>query len=175
MRYILFLSLILVMSTVDAQKTLHEFSIQKLNSEETLDFATYKGKKILLVNVASKCGYTKQYSDLQALYEKYKDKLVIVGFPCNQFGGQEPGTEAEIVQFCSANYGVSFPMTEKIKVKGKEQHPIYQFLTQKEQNGLDDFNVNWNFNKFLVDENGKLIKHYKSGVKPMDEEIVNIL
>ena len=158
-----------------AQTTLHDFKIQKLDSEETIDFSKYAGKKVLIVNVASKCGYTPQYEDLQQLYKAYDDRLVVIGFPCNQFGGQEPGTEANIAEFCSATYGVDFPMTTKVDVKGKDQHPIYAWLTQKSQNGLDDFNVRWNFNKFLIDENGKLIAYFPSSTNPYDQEILKYL
>ncbi len=167
-------SFAMITSTV-SNNSIHQFKIQLLNSEEVFDLSQFKGKKILLVNVASKCGYTHQYEDLQALSEQYKDKLVVIGFPCNQFLGQEPGSEEEIATFCQKNYGVTFPITTKIDVKGKEQHPIYTFLTSKDQNGLGDFTVSWNFNKFLVDENGKLIAHFDSKVKPLSEEITALL
>lgn len=175
MKNILIVLTSILMSNAIAQKSLHDFEIQMLDAKESLKFSEFKGKKVLIVNVASKCGYTKQYADLQALQEKYADKLVVVGFPCNQFGRQEPGTEGEIAQFCSKNYGVTFPMTTKIDVKGKEQHDIYQFLTSKEQNGLDDYKVSWNFNKFLVDENGKLIQYFPSGTAPLDEKLTSKL
>lgn len=158
--------------TTARTQNFHDFSIQKLNSEETINFADFKGKKILVVNVASECGYTPQYEDLQEFYKQYGNKVVVVGFPCNQFGGQEPGTELQIQQFCKANFGVSFPMTTKIDVKGKNQHPIYQWLTQKELNGKGDFGVSWNFNKFLIDENGNLVDHFGSGINPFDEDIL---
>ena len=154
---------------------IYDFKIQALNSDEVIDFQSFKGKNILIVNVASKCGYTGQYADLEKLYQTYKDQLVILGFPCNQFLGQEPGTEAEIATFCSKNYGVTFPMTTKVDVKGKNQHEIYQWLTQKKRNGKGDFKVKWNFNKFLIDENGQLIDHFPSKVKPFDEAIVKHL
>ncbi len=156
-------------------QTFHEFSIDALNDGGTINFADFKGKKILVVNVASKCGYTPQYEDLQAFYEKYGDKVVVIGFPCNQFGGQEPGSEAQIQQFCSSTYQVKFPMTTKVDVKGNTQHPIYQWLTSKDMNGLDDFKVSWNFNKFLIDENGKLLAHFSSGTNPFDEEILKYI
>lgn len=164
-----------MLSTTVSNNSLHQFKIKLLHSDEVLDFSSFKGKKILLVNVASKCGYTSQYADLQALSEQYKSKLVVVGLPCNQFMGQEPGTEEEIGAFCQKNYGVTFPITTKIDVKGKNQHPIYNFLTTKSSNQLSDFTVSWNFNKFLVDENGKLIAHFPSSVKPLDKEITNFL
>jgi len=134
--------------------------------------SAYKGKKIMIVNVASRCGYTSQYTELQALYEKYKNKnFVILGFPCNQFMGQEPGTEEEIQSFCQKNYGVSFPLFSKVEVKGTELHPIYRWLTQKSLNGVEDAKVSWNFNKFLIDEEGNYVVHLESGAKPMDAEI----
>lgn len=158
-----------------SNNSIHQFKIQLLDSDEVLDLGQFKGKKILFVNVASKCGYTHQYEELQTLSEQYKESLVIIGFPCNQFLGQEPGSEEEIASFCQKNYGVTFPITTKIDVKGKDQHPIYGFLTSKKQNGLGDFTVSWNFNKFLVDENGKLIAHFDSKVKPLNKELTSLL
>lgn len=160
--------------TLKAQ-SFYDLKILSLDEEKTLDFSEYKGKKVLCVNVASKCGYTYQYEDLQKLHEKYKDKLVILGFPCNQFMGQEPGTAEEIETFCQKNYGVTFQMTEKIDVKGDNQHPVYQWLTQKENNGKDDYKVGWNFNKFLIDENGNLVAHFGSRTKPFDDELVKLI
>ena len=156
-------------------KSIHDFSIQTLNSDKTLNLSDFKGKKILVVNVASKCGFTKQYSDLQKLYESYGDKLVVIGFPCDQFAGQELDSESLIQEFCKSNYGVTFPMTKVIEVKGEGQHPIYQYLTQKSQNGLGDYSVKWNFNKFLLDENGKLVRYFPSGVSPLDDQIISLL
>lgn len=158
-----------------AQSSFYDFSIQKLDSDEQIDFSAFRGKKVLLVNVASKCGFTYQYEDLEKLYEQYKEELVVIGLPCNQFLGQEPGSEEQIAQFCSTNYNVSFPMTTKIDVKGKDQHPIYKWLTDKSLNGLDDFKVAWNFNKFLVDEEGKLVAWFPSKVKPLDKELTDLL
>jgi glutathione peroxidase len=149
--------------------------ILKLNSKEKLCLNDFKGKKILLVNVASECGFTKQYADLEKLYTTYKDKLVIIGFPCNQFGGQEPGTEEEIATFCSSKFAVTFPLTTKIDVKGDKQHPIYKWLTSKTLNGVNDYSVNWNFNKFMLDENGQLIGYFSSRINPMDSDIINLL
>ncbi len=142
---------------------------------KVLDLKQFKGKKILFVNVASKCGFTKQYDGLEKLYEKYKDKLVIIGLPCNQFGEQEPGSSEEIKSFCRLNYGVSFPITEKIKVKGDEQHPIYQWLTQKQKNGVENSSVKWNFQKYLVDENGYYVDFWYSMTKPMSKKITKHL
>ncbi len=150
----------------------YDLSVLALNETDTLKMADFKGKKVLLVNVASKCGYTPQYTDLQKLHEQYGDKVQIIGLPCNQFLGQEPGGKEDIAQFCSVNYGVTFPLSSKIKVKGGDQDPIYQWLTKKELNGKDDYKVGWNFNKFLIDENGNLVAHYESGVKPLDAELV---
>ena len=173
------LSLILLLSGstffLTEDTSIHDFKIQALDSEDIIDFKSFEGKKILVVNVASKCGYTGQYADLEKLYQTYKDQLVIVGFPCNQFLNQESGSEEEIATFCSSTYGVTFPMTTKIDVKGKDQNEIYGWLTSKDLNGKDDFKVKWNFNKFLIDENGQLIDHFSSKVKPFDEAIVKHL
>ena len=156
-------------------KSFYDFSIATLDENGAINMADYKGKKILIVNVASKCGYTPQYEGLQKLYIEHGDKLQIIGFPCNQFMGQEPGGKEDIASFCQKNYGVTFPLTTKIDVKGKDQHAIYEWLTSKVYNGIDDYKVGWNFNKFLLDENGKLIAHYDSGVTPMSEELVNAI
>jgi len=155
-------------------KSIFQFKVASLDGG-VIDFSTFKGKKILVVNTASECGYTPQYKDLQALYEKYKDKLVIVGFPANNFGGQEPGTNSEIKSFCQKNYGVTFPMAAKISVKGDDTAPIYQWLTHKDQNGVLDAEIKWNFNKFLLDENGKMVAYFPSKVTPMSEEITSKL
>ncbi len=152
-----------------------EQCISKLNSSDQLCLNQFKGKKLLLVNVASECGFTKQYADLEKLYTTYKENLVIIGFPCNQFGGQESGTEEEISKFCSSKFAVTFPLTTKINVKGEQQHPIYQWLTTKANNGIDDYKVSWNFNKFLLDENGQLIGYFSSKVNPLDNEITKLL
>lgn len=140
-----------------------------------MSMADFEGKYVLCVNVASKCGYTKQYKPLQELHEKYQDRLVIVGFPCNQFLNQEPGSEEEIAEFCEKNYGVSFLMTEKINVKGKEQHPIYSWLTSKSLNGVADAKVSWNFNKFLISPKGEWLAHFESKVDPLSDEIIQLL
>jgi glutathione peroxidase len=151
--------------------SIHQFKVKSIDGK-TIDFSKFKGKKILVVNTASKCGYTPQYEALQKVYEQYKDKLVIVGFPANNFGGQEPGSDADIQSFCKANYGVSFPMASKVSVKGEDMAPIYQWLTQKSQNGVLDAQVGWNFGKFLLDENGKLIQYFPSKVTPNSDEIL---
>ena len=142
-------------TTPMAKETIYQFKVEDL-SGDTFDFSTLKGKKILVVNTASECGLTPQYEQLQAIYEKYKDKnFVIVGFPANNFGAQEPGTNQQIATFCQQNFGVSFPMMAKISVKGGDMHPVYQFLTQKAKNGLQDSEVEWNFQKYLINENGE--------------------
>ena len=154
-------------------ETIYQFKVEDL-SGDTFDFSTLKGKKILVVNTASECGLTPQYEQLQAIYEKYKDKnFVIVGFPANNFGSQEPGTNAQIATFCQKNYGVSFPMMSKISVKGKDMHAVYQFLTQKAKNGLQDSDVEWNFQKYLINEKGELAKVVSPRVLPTDAEITN--
>jgi len=152
---------------------IYQFKTEDL-SGNTFDFSTLKGKKILIVNTASKCGLTPQYEQLEALYKEYKDKnLVIVGFPANNFASQEPGTNAEIGAFCQKNYGVTFPMMGKVSVKGDDQNEIYQFLTQKSKNGLQDSEVEWNFQKYLLNENGELEKVISPKTLPTDPEIVS--
>jgi len=150
----------------------YEFKMKSIDGQE-VDFATFKGKKVLLVNVASECGFTPQYEDLQKLHELYGSKVIVCGFPANNFGKQEPGTNLEIAQFCSGNYGVTFRMFEKISVKGDDMHPLYVWLTTKEYNGWNEKSPSWNFNKYLVNEEGTLVKHYQSKVKPLSEEIIS--
>ena len=159
---------------VQTSKTIYGFKVAGLENG-TIDFASFKGKKILIVNTASECGYTPQYKELQELSEKFKDRLVIVGFPANNFGGQEPGTATEIKTFCEKNYGVTFPMAAKVSVKGDDMAPIYQWLTSKTENGVLDATIGWNFNKFLVDENGKMVAYFPSKVTPLSDEIVSKL
>ncbi len=170
--YILLL-LSLLFST--ANSSIHDYKIQALDSDQTIDLASFKGKKILIANVASKCGFTPQYADLEKLSIQYDDKLVVIGFPCDQFLGQELDTEAEIRSFCTSEFHITFPMTTMVEVKGDNQHPIYQWLTKETLNGKGDYKVSWNFNKFLIDENGNLLAYFPSKVKPMDEEIVKYL
>lgn len=155
----------------DIPKSIYEFKVPGLTGD-TIDFAQYKGKKILIVNTASKCGYTPQYEQLEALSKKYGDKLVIVGFPANNFMYQEPGSNEEIATFCQRNYGVTFPMAEKISVKGKSKAPIYQWLTQKKYNHFSDNSVKWNFQKYLIDENGKLVAVFPPATKPDAAEVI---
>lgn len=164
-----------IASETTMKQSIYTFKVEDLEGKE-FDFASLKGKKIMVVNTASKCGLTPQYKDLQALYEEYKDKgLVIIGFPANDFMKQEPGTNEEIGAFCEKNYGVTFPMMSKISVKGKEMHPLYQFLTQKSQNGLQDSDVEWNFQKYLLNENGELEKVISPRTSPKDKEILDWL
>lgn len=153
----------------------YNLSIKSLDGKSTIYFNNFNGKKVLCVNVASECGYTPQYKELQQLHETYKDKLVVIGFPCNQFGGQEPGTATEIESFCKKNYGVTFLLTEKIDVKGPNQHPVYKWLTNASENGKSDATVKWNFNKFLIDENGNWLEYFPSSVSPMSKEITSKL
>ncbi len=149
----------------------YDFKVTDINGR-TFDFASLKGKRVLIVNTASECGYTPQYKQLEALYKKYGgEKFTIIGFPANDFGGQEPGTDKEIASFCEKNYGVTFLMMSKITVKGEKTSPVYKWLTSKEMNGVSDGSVKWNFHKFLVDENGKWTAEYSSKIDPMDEKI----
>ncbi len=152
----------------------YDLTINSIDGKE-MHMSDFKGKYVLCVNVASKCGYTPQYEDLEKLYEQYQGKLVIVGFPCNQFLGQEPGTSEEIVSFCQKNYGVTFPLTEKIDVKGKNQHGVYQWLTQQSLNGVADGTVKWNFHKFLISPEGEWLAEFPSGVKPLDTELTSLI
>jgi len=163
---------IFIMTTLSAQ-SIHTISINSIDGKE-IKMSEFKGKYILVVNVASNCGYTSQYSDLQKLHDTY-DNLVVLGVPCNQFGMQEPGSEKEIQMFCESKYNIDFPMTEKVDVKGKNQHDLFNWLTSKKTNAIDDYNVSWNFNKFLVSPEGKLLSYYKSGVNPMDESITSLI
>ncbi|MBV8327550.1 glutathione peroxidase [Chryseobacterium sp.] len=155
-------------------KTIYDFKVEGIDGKE-INFADFKGKKILIVNTASECGFTPQYADLEKVYEQYKDKLVIVGFPANNFGGQEPGTNTEIGAFCQKNYGVTFPLAAKVSVKGDDTAPIFKYLTEKELNGVKNTTILWNFTKFLIDENGKLIDTFVSTTKPTSESITKYL
>ncbi len=147
------------------KQNIYDFQVTTIDGKETT-LADYKGKAMLIVNVASKCGFTKQYSGLQELYEKYKDRgLVVLGFPCNQFGGQEPGSEEDIKNFCESNFGVTFPMFSKIDVNGDDAHPLYKFL-KSEQSGMVNSAIKWNFTKFLVDRNGKVIDRFAPQTEP---------
>ena len=177
LRNILIILFAMTLSQAQAQdlpETIHGFKFTSLEGEK-VDFSQYKGKKILIVNTASKCGYTPQYEGLEKLYQENKDNLVIVGVPANNFGQQEPGANEEIAEFCERNYGVSFPMSEKISVKGEDIAPIYQWLTQKKWNKVKDSEVKWNFQKYLIDENGKFVEVFESAVKPLSSELLSHL
>ena len=155
---------------MSASKSLYDIKIDSLQGK-SIDLSSYKGKKVLFVNVASKCGFTPQYKDLQKLHDEYQDSLVVIGVPCNQFGKQEPGNSSEIEEFCEVNYGVSFLITEKVDVKGNEQHPLYTWLTKKIENGRKNSSVKWNFQKYLVGTNGEYIDYYYSITKPLSSKI----
>jgi glutathione peroxidase len=161
-------AIFLLLLMIPSASSLYDFKMNSLEGK-TIDFSQYKGKTLLIVNTASECGYTPQYADLQKLHETFGDKVVILGFPANNFGGQEPGTNTEIASFCKKNYGVTFQMFEKISVKGNDQHPLYAYL--KEKTGQEP---SWNFCKYLVKPDGT-VKFFKSSVKPMDKEITNEL
>jgi glutathione peroxidase len=166
---LLFISLFITMAM-----SIYDFKVTALDGS-TIDFSKYKGKKVLIVNTASQCGFTPQYAGLEELYEKYKGKLVIVGFPANNFGEQEPGSNEDIQNFCKKNYGVTFPMAEKVSVKGQDAHPLFKYLANEAKKiGIED-PVKWNFTKFLIDEKGKLVAVYESKVTPMSEEITKNL
>jgi glutathione peroxidase len=153
-------------------QSIHSFIVQDINGKD-FSFASFKGKKIMVVNTASKCGLTPQYEQLEELYDQYKDSnFVIVGFPANNFMSQEPGTNEEIAEFCQKNYGVSFPMMSKISIKGDDMHEVYKFLTQKSNNGLEDSEVKWNFQKYLLNEEGKLEKVIGPRTLPNDPEVI---
>ena len=157
-----------------APKTIYQFKVPSIEGK-TIDFSKFKGKKILVVNTASKCGYTPQYEGLEKLYKEHKDNLVIVGFPANNFKGQEPGTNEEIAEFCKLRFGVSFPLASKVDVVGENIHPLFKWLTTKDQNGVLDATIAWNFNKFLLDEKGNLLAYFPSKVTPQSEDILKYL
>jgi glutathione peroxidase len=158
----------------DAKQPIYDIAVNSLQGKP-IDLSEFKGKKILFVNVASKCGFTPQYRELQQLHETYKDTLVIIGVPCNQFGKQEPGSSEDIEEFCEVNYGVSFLITEKVDVKGAQQHPLYKWLTTKAINGRQNSSVKWNFQKYLVDERGQFVDYFYSITKPMNSRITSHL
>ncbi len=171
MKFVFFLAFILVTGFTHSQ-TIYDFKVTDI-SGNTFDLASLKGKKVMIVNTASKCGLTPQYEQLEALYKKYQNQnFVVIGFPANDFMKQEPGSNEEIESFCQKNYGVTFPMMAKISVKGKEMHPLYNFLTSKSLNKFQDSDVKWNFQKYLIDENGKLVKVINPSTAPNDAEII---
>jgi glutathione peroxidase len=155
-------------------KSFYDIKINNLQGKP-INLKEFKGKHILIVNVASKCGFTPQYKDLQELHETYKEKLQVIGVPCNQFGGQEPGTADDIESFCQVNYGVDFLITEKVDVKGNNQHPLFEWLTNEEQNGVSSSTVKWNFQKYIIDIDGKLVDYYFSLTNPMSKKIIKHL
>lgn len=160
--------------TQKATQSLYAIKINDLKGKP-IDLSNFKGKKILFVNVASKCGFTPQYRELQQLHESYKDQLEVIGVPCNQFGGQEPGNANEINEFCEINYGVTFLVTEKIEIVGSQQHPLYQWLTNKRLNGNQNSTVKWNFQKYLIDEEGEFLDYFYSITKPTNNRITKYL
>ena len=166
---------LLIMSSFNyVSKSIYDFKIQSLDGS-TIDFSKFKGKKILVVNTASHCGYTPQYEGLEKLYEAHKDKLVIVGFPSDNFGGQEFQDNDSISAFCKKNYGVTFPLTIRVDVKGDNATPVFKYLCHKDENGVLDATISWNFNKFILDENGKLLQHFDSKVKPDSPELLKYI
>jgi len=168
----LILSMVIIAGAVFAQQSFYDFKVKDIDGKD-FDLSSLKGKKVLVVNTASKCGNTPQYAQLQELFEKFGNKeFTIIGFPANNFGKQEPGSNAEIEEFCTKNYGVTFQMMEKISVKGEDINPLYQWLTQKSKNGVLDSEVTWNFQKYLIDEKGSLVKMVAPKVKPDDEQIL---
>lgn len=169
------LTIFSVSHVIGQENGFYGFKVKTIDGAE-FDFAQLKGKKVMIVNTASKCGFTPQYEDLQKLFEEYGgDDFVILGFPANNFRSQEPGTDSEIKSFCTENYGVSFPMMSKISVKGDDIHPLYQWLTRKDLNGVEDSEVSWNFQKYMVDENGNLVKYLKPMKNPMSKEVLSWL
>ena len=169
---LMMISLLFTVSLEAQNKSFYDFTVKTIDGKD-FPLSSLKGKKVLVVNVASKCGLTPQYAQLEKLYEKYKDKdFVIIGFPANNFMGQEPGSNEEIAQFCSLNYDVTFPMMAKISVKGKEIAPLYQWLTEKKLNGKEDASVQWNFQKFMIDENGNWVGFASPKESPFSEKIV---
>ena len=165
------ITIIQLSMSVNNLDSIYDIKINNITGEP-IELSDFKDKYLLFVNVASKCGFTDQYKDLQELHEKYKDDLIIVGLPCNQFGNQEPGNEEEISQFCQINYGVTFLLTEKIEVKGNTQHPIYKWLTDKNLNGVKSSTVRWNFQKYLLDPSGNLIDYWYSITNPLSKKII---
>lgn len=180
---IIFSSIVtLIMSSCSSQETkttidkptIYNFSFTDINNNE-VTLIDFKGKNIVIVNVASECGFTKQYEDLQKLHETFKENTVVIGFPCNQFGGQEPGTNEEIKSFCSKNFGVTFLLADKIDVKGENINPIYKWLTNKSENGVMDSSVKWNFQKYVINKNGELVDVFYSVTNPMSDKITSLL
>ncbi len=171
---ILLIMTLFTFTTSNAQKSIYHVAINDI-SGNPIDLNAFKGKHILFVNVASECGFTPQYAGLEKLHQEFKEGLVVIGLPCNQFGGQEKGSEKEIQQFCTKNFGVSFLLTEKIEVKGDGKHPLYTWLTDKKINGKSSSSVKWNFQKYVVDEKGEFVNYFYSTTKPMSPKITSLL
>ena len=172
--FLIILSIMGFTVTENTNDTVYQFELENIDGEPT-SLSNYEGKVLLIVNTASECGYTPQYEGLQAIYEKYNDEgLVVLGFPANNFGGQEPGTDEEIKQFCKVNYEIGFPMFSKVSVKGKDIHPLFDYLTQNEGAEFSG-DIKWNFEKFLVDKKGNLIHRFRSSVKPQSDELLNAI
>ena len=172
-KLVLIFSLMIITSLAFSQKSFYDFKVKDIDGKD-FNLSSLKGKKVLVVNTASKCGNTPQYKDLESLYKLYgNQKFVIIGFPANNFGAQEPGTNTDIKTFCTANYGVTFPMMSKISVKGDDMAPLYKWLTSKQLNGVKDSEVKWNFQKYLIDEKGNLVDVVDPKVKPDDEKILS--
>ncbi len=159
---------------ISAKQSLYDFKVKSLDGK-TVDLSVYKGKKVIILNTASKCGFTPQYADWEKFYEENKSKVVVLGFPSNQFGGQEPGADSEIAAFCQKNYGVNFPMFSKVDVKGESKCELYKWLTTKELNGWNEKEPSWNFCKYLINEKGELVNFFASGVKPTSKEFLDAL
>ena len=157
-----------------SKESFYDIKLNDINGKQ-IDLKSFEDKYILFVNVASKCGFTSQYTDLEKLHQQYQNDLVVIGLPCNQFGGQEPGNAEEIKNFCSSNYGVTFIISEKIEVKGEGIHPLYQWLTQKELNGKKSSTVKWNFQKYIVDKNGELLNYFYSMTSPLSNKITSLI
>jgi glutathione peroxidase len=168
---ILFTMIMITLPGYTQSSGFYDFKVKTLEGKD-FDFSSLKGKKVMIVNTASKCGFTPQYKELEELYEQYRDILVIIGFPANNFLNQEPGSASDIRNFCTVNYGVTFPMMEKISVKGNDMHPLYRWLTSKDKNGVMDSGVKWNFQKYLIDENGKLVNVLYSKEKPSSDKVI---
>jgi glutathione peroxidase len=171
---ILIIMSLFTFTTTNAQESIYDIEINDI-SGNPIDLKQFRGKHILFVNVASECGFTPQYAGLEELHQQFKENLVVIGLPCNQFGGQEPGTEKEVQQFCTKNFGVSFLLTEKIEVKGEGKHQLYNWLTDKKKNGKSSSSVKWNFQKYIVDEKGEFVNYFYSTTKPMSLKITSLL
>jgi glutathione peroxidase len=166
--------MILTSTLSQAKESFYDIKLNDINGKQ-IDLKSFEDKYILFVNVASKCGFTSQYTDLEKLHQKYQNDLVVIGLPCNQFGGQEPGDAEEIKNFCSSNYGVTFIISEKIEVKGEGMHPLYQWLTQKDLNGKTSSTVKWNFQKYLVNKSGELLRYFYSMTGPLSNKITSLI